>query len=172
MFGKGKLLRDGAEAKGLVIESKIATSGEGGTVDKYDVRVRVQFDDGSTSEISSHLLRHKVGYHYEGAILPVRYDAQDRSKIEIDVPALEAQFEARTAQVKASAIEQGERELAVQASQFAAGPKDAPDVGSSNPRADIIRLSIRQAMRNGNDAEVKRLTAVLEDLERPDAPLT
>lgn len=170
MFGKGKLLRDGAKAQGLVIESNIATSGQGGTVDKYDVKVRVQFDDGSTAEISSNLLRHKVGYHYEGAILPIRYDAHDRSRIEIDVPTLEAQFQVRSAQVKASAIEQGERDLAVQASQFAARPGDELDGGSSNPRADIIRLSIRQAMRNGNDAEVERLTAVLADLERPGAP--
>ena len=169
MFGKGKLLRDGAEAQGLVIESNIATSGQGGTVDRYEVKLRVQFDDGLTAEVSSKLLRHKVGYHYEGAILPIRYDAQDRSKIEIDVPKLEAQFGARTAEVKATAIEQGERELAVQASEFAARPGDAIDGASSNPRADIIRLSIRQAMRNGDTAEAERLTAILADLERPGA---
>jgi hypothetical protein len=165
MLGKGKLLRDGAQAQGVVTESIIATSGEGGTVDKYTVKVRVQFDDGSTAEISSKLLRHKVGYHYEGAILPVRYDAHDRSKVEIDVPKLEAQFEARTAQVKAEAIERGERQLEVQASEFAAGPGDLVDGEASDPRVGLIRLSIRQAMRKGDDAEVQRLTAVLADLE-------
>lgn len=165
MFGKGKLLRDGAEAQGLVIESNIAASGQGGTVDKYEVKVRVRFGDGSTAEISGKLFRHQVGYHYEGAILPIRYDAQDRSKIEIDVPTLEARFEARTAEVKAKAIEQGERELAVQASEFAVESGHAVDGESSNPRADIIRLAIRQAMRKGDDAEVTRLTATLADVE-------
>ena len=170
MFGKAKLLRDGAQAQGLVIESKIATSGQGGTVDKYDVKLRVRFEDGSAAEISRDLFRHKVGYHYEGAILPVRYDPTDRSKIEIDVPKLEAQFAARSAEVKASAIEQGERELAVQASAFAVHPEGATDAAPSNPRADIVRLSIRQAMRNGDTAEVERLTAVLADLDPPSAP--
>jgi hypothetical protein len=165
MFGKGKLLREGAEAQGLVIESIIATSGEGGTVDQYKVKVRVQFDDGSTAEISSKLFRHRVGYHYEGAILPIRYDAQDRSKIEIDVPRLEAQAEARTAEVKAAAIERGERELTIQASELAAGSGDAVNGESSNPRADLIRLGIRQAMRKGDDTEVERLTAALAELE-------
>ena len=165
MFGKGKLLRDGGEAQGVVIESIVATSGEGGTVDKYKVKVRVRFDDGSSAEISSKLFRHEVGYHYEGAILPIRYDPQDLSKIEIDVPKLEAQFEARTAEVKAEAIERGERELTIQASEFAAKSADALDGGPSDPRADLIRLSIRQAMRRGDDAEVERLTATLADLE-------
>ena len=165
MFGKGKLLRDGAEAQGVVIESIVATSGEGGTVDKYKVKVRVRFDDGSSAEISSKLLRHEVGYHYEGAILPIRYDPQDLSKIEIDVPKLEAQLEARTAEVKAEAIERGERELTIQASELAAKSADALDGEPSDPRADLIRLSIRQAMRRGDDAEVERLTATLADLE-------
>jgi hypothetical protein len=168
MLGKGKLLREGVEAQGLVIESIIASSRDGGTVDKYKVKVRIQFDDGSTAEISSKLFRHKVGYHYEGAILPIRYDAQDRSKIEIDVPTLEARFEARTAEVKAEAIERGERELRIQASEFAESG-DAGGGTTSNPRADLIRLAIRQAMRNGDDVEVQRLTATLADLERPGA---
>ncbi len=166
MFGKGKLLRDGAEAQGVVIDSLIATGADGGTVDDYEVKVRVRFDDGSTAEVAGKLYRHKVGYHSEGAILPVRYDAHDRSKIEIDVPKLEAQFVARTAEVKAAAIEQGERELAIQRSEFAATPEDAANGGPGNPRADLIRLSIRQAMRKGDDAEVARLTAALTDLEQ------
>jgi hypothetical protein len=169
MFGKGKLLRDGAEAQGVVIESIVATSREGGTADKYKVKVRIQFDDGSSAEISSKLFRRKVGYHYEGAIVPIRYDPQDLSKIEIDVPKLEAQFEARTAEVKAEAIERGERELTIQTSELAAKSADAVDGELSNPRADLIRLSIRQAMRRGDDAEVERLTATLADLEHRSA---
>ena len=169
MLGKGKLLREGVEAQGLVIESIIASTRDGGAADKYKVKVRIQFDDGSTAEISSHLFRRKVGTHYEGAILPIRYDAQDRSKIEIDVPTLEARLEARTAEVKTEAIERGERELRIQASEFAAGSGGPVGGITSNPRADLIRLAIRQAMRKGDDAEVDRLTAALADLEHPGA---
>jgi hypothetical protein len=40
MVGKGKLLQSGVEAKGVVIDSTIAVSGQGGTVDNYKVAVR------------------------------------------------------------------------------------------------------------------------------------
>jgi hypothetical protein len=47
----------------------------------------------------------------------------------------------------------------------ASAARDASGGQSSNPRADLARLAIRQARRKGDQAEVERLTAMLADLE-------
>jgi hypothetical protein len=116
-IGKSKVLRDGARAQGVVVESRPpADTGTGGVGNIYHVKVRVHFDDGSTADVSSGRLdRYKVGWKLEGDIVPVRYDAEDRSKIEIDVPALVAARVADSddaAQLRETAIARGEAQLA------------------------------------------------------------
>jgi hypothetical protein len=116
-IGKGKVLREGAQAHGVVVESRPpAGTATGGVGNIYHVKVRVHFKDGSTADVSSGRLdRHKVGWKLEGDIVPVRYDPEDRSKIEIDVPALIAARGAdfdNAAQLREAAIARGEDQLA------------------------------------------------------------
>ena len=104
----------------------------------YRVTVRVQFDDGSTTEISRKLHYSSAGLHSEGDILPVRYDPADHSKIEIDVPALKARRKARLANDtawKESLIAQAESQVARSASS-----------GGRHPQA-VLRIS-RAGKRN------------------------
>jgi Protein of unknown function (DUF3592) len=116
MFGirKSKVLTEGAQAEGVVIDSQApADTGEGGIGRTYRLTARVRFDDGTTTEVASGRLdRTKVGWNLEGDIVPVRYDPTDRSKIEIDVPALIAAREQGVAELRNSAIAGGEDDLA------------------------------------------------------------
>jgi hypothetical protein len=89
MFGKGKLMRDGAKALGRVTQSGAMDAFTTGAGEGYPVTVRVEFDDATTAEIRCRV-RHGLGRYDVGAVLPFRYDAGDRSKIELDEPALEA----------------------------------------------------------------------------------
>jgi hypothetical protein len=113
VFGRGndELLREGAEAKGVVIETKMRSNVEGRFEPNYRVKVRVKFEDGSTAEFKQKLNKSKDGLHFEGGIVPVRYDTADHSKIIIDLPAIalpEVDREAR----KAEAISIAEDEIA------------------------------------------------------------
>jgi hypothetical protein len=112
MFGRGKLLRDGAQTQGVVVESRRTGSGgiaEGDARLSCQVRVRVSFEDGSKAEVSSKLYGR---LYVEGDILPVRYDPDDHSKIEVDLPALEAGRQADVARGQALNVARGEAELA------------------------------------------------------------
>jgi hypothetical protein len=92
MFGIGRsnnrLLTDGATTKGVVIQNKTRSTVGSGFLPDYHVKVRVKFDDGTMTEFKAQLNAREVGRHFEGAILPVRYDPANHSKIEIDIPAL------------------------------------------------------------------------------------
>jgi hypothetical protein len=100
MFGRGNLMRDGAKALGRVTESgaveAFATRGGAG----YHVTARVEFDDGTTAEVRRKV-HHGMGDYDVGAILPFRYDVDDRSKIELDEPAMQAMVDALRAKVDA-----------------------------------------------------------------------
>jgi len=113
-IGKSKVLTEGAQAEGVVIDSQApADTGAGGFGRTYRLTARVRFDDGTTAEVSSGRLdRTKVGWKLEGDIVPVRYDPSDRSKIELDVPALIAAREQGVAALRDTAIARGEEDLA------------------------------------------------------------
>jgi hypothetical protein len=89
-LGNSKLLREGAETHGVVIDVKRQMLAGGNFGDAYHITVRIQFDDGSVAEARQKLSAAKAGKHFSAAIVPVRYDAADHSKVAVDVPALEA----------------------------------------------------------------------------------
>lgn len=152
MFGKGKLLRDGAETQGVVIDSDLAS--EGASV--YRVKVRVKFDDDVTTEISQKL-HVSAGLHSAGAVLPVRYDRGNRSKIEIDEPALKAREKAKVAGLedwKESAIAQAESELARSAAASAqAAPMPATDIsGADAELAELLDIEAAESHAGSDPA--------------------
>jgi hypothetical protein len=115
--GKGKLLQEGAEAQGVVTELERRALANGGHAETYHVTVRVQFGDGSTAEIKRKLNENEAGKHFTGAILPLRYDPGDHSKIEIDLPKLKVALTAKRAlseQAAAERIAKAESEAAQQ----------------------------------------------------------
>src|SRR5437763_7511912 len=112
MFRKRHLMRDGAKAQALVLDKKIyAQSVQSLTVTACGYQLRVQFDDGSTSEIFRRVMHRDGCTAVVGNVIPVRYDPDDRSNVEVDVAEMKAQDEAEAAQRKADAIARGEAEL-------------------------------------------------------------
>jgi hypothetical protein len=112
MFGRGKLMRGGVAAQALVLDKKVYASGvETGRADACRYRLRVRFDDGSTTEISRRVWSHRLAYALVGDLIPVRYDRADRSRIIIDGPAVKAKRAAQLRELKDQAIKLGERDL-------------------------------------------------------------
>jgi hypothetical protein len=115
MFGIGggnnKLFTEGASAKGVVIQNKTRSTVGNGIVPEYHVKIRVKFDDGTTTEFKAQLNAREVGRHLEGAILPVRFDPANHSKIVVDLPAL-AGPKVDLAAKKRDAIARAEERLA------------------------------------------------------------
>ncbi len=107
MFARDKLLDDGAQVDGVIIEAPEYFRGSTDMRGRYKVTVRVRFDDGATVEIERRL-HMSCGEHRAGAVLPMRYDPADRSKIEIDEPALTAARDADLAAIKERAVARGE----------------------------------------------------------------
>jgi Short C-terminal domain len=175
MFGKDKLLREGAEAQALVLDKKVrniasepgrdglkayATFGIAGDWANvgdalsctYSLRVR--FEDGSTTEISRHVRGVSVSWVPVGDLLPVRYDPADRSKIEVDEPALKARRDARARDAKADAIARGEAELGQ-----VAGSQSA-SAGSPSQEAEIAESA--KAFREQSEAFRQEAAAFAE----------
>ena len=107
MFGRDRLLDDGAQVDGVIIEAPEYFRGSTDTRGRYKVTVRVRFDDGATVEVERRL-HLSCGEHRAGAALPMRYDPADRSKIEIDEPTLTAGRDAEFAAIQARAVVRGE----------------------------------------------------------------
>jgi hypothetical protein len=91
MFDHHHLLKHGVAGQGVVTSHKeIDHDQYGGELD-YSMHVRVRFQDGTETEIVHRWTkRTKVGSLRVGDKVPVRYDADDHSKVVIDMPALEA----------------------------------------------------------------------------------
>ncbi len=91
-----KLWSEGAQTEGVVVKLWWHSKLQG----TYGIEVRVKFPDGSTADVKERFLdASNQGYVSEGAVVPVRYDPSDYSRVRLDVPALEAPLkEAHVAQ--------------------------------------------------------------------------
>ena len=138
MFGKGKLLRDGAQAPALVLDKNAWDVGEAsGETKACTYTLKVQFDDGTSVEIRRRVMHHDAAWVGVGELLPVRYDLTDRTKIEVDEPALKAQREEHARELKARAIADGERKLAQADGGTPASPAD--DLTDTERLAEVLR---------------------------------
>ena len=107
MFGRDRLLGEGAQVDGVIIGAPEFFRGSTDVRGRYKVRVRVRFDDDATVEVERRL-HISCGEYRTGAVLPMRYDPADRSKIEIDEAVLSAGRDANLAAIKANAVARGE----------------------------------------------------------------
>lgn len=112
MFARRRLIRSGVSAKALVLDKKVYASGYSTGRTKWcRYTLRVQFPDGTTSEIRCWAWRQGLARARVGEVIPVRCDPADRTKIAIDGDALEAHHAERERELKEQAVANGEREL-------------------------------------------------------------
>jgi hypothetical protein len=111
MFGRGKkILESGAEAKAVVLETDMSGRSNRHAERLWKVKLRVQFDDGIAETHCSMWAKPFAG-PAAGAILPVRYDPDDRSKVEVDVAAINSGRDAAQEELEANLIEEAEQKL-------------------------------------------------------------
>ncbi len=146
-LGHKKLYKEGALTEGLVVHRSDTTEGI-----NYHVTIRVKFPDGTTTEFKKWLDWHDVGQLGVGSVVPVRYDSSDRSKVALDIPALEGQH------AKADAA--GTAQLDA---QFARLGKPGSEIGSEAGVQAVVHLSSGSSRQSASDP-VDRL-AKLADLK-------
>lgn len=113
MFGKRKVLKSGAKAQAVVVSSDMTGMSNSHGAHKWSLDLRVQFDDGSTTDVSCHAYEVDLASGYgPGQIVPVRYDTNDRSKVEVDREAMVAESEARKEAGRAGLVRLAEEKLA------------------------------------------------------------
>jgi len=164
MFDRHKLRDGGVQAMALVLEKKVYASEEhSGRASACRYQLRVKFEDGSTTETSYHAFATTLASARVGAIVPVRYDPADRSKIVLDRQAMIAQEKATAREVADQAIARGEQALGGSSATGSAAPVDVephPDTGAlriGDPERELIAHVLNQHVVEG------RLT--VEELE-------
>jgi hypothetical protein len=112
VFGRGKkILEGGAEAKAVVLATDMSGRTNRHAERLWKVKLRVQFDDGSTAEVDCSMWTKPFDGPAVGAIVPVRYDPSDRSKVEVDVASMNAGHDAALEELEANLIEEAEQKL-------------------------------------------------------------
>jgi Protein of unknown function (DUF3592) len=99
-----KLLEEGERGRGVVTKrhDQAAESGTHTFSILFEIEGHIKFPDGTESEFKSEWLSsHKVGDIREGDVVPVRYDAADRSRVVLDVVSLEEHKSAALERAKA-----------------------------------------------------------------------
>jgi uncharacterized protein DUF3592 len=113
MFGKRKILKNGAKAQAVIRSAEMSGLSNSHGAHKWRLELRVQFDDGTTVDASCRAWEVNIASGYgPGQIVPVRYDPEDRSKVELDHDALKAQSEARKEAGRAGLVKLAEEKLA------------------------------------------------------------
>jgi hypothetical protein len=113
MFGKRKILKDGEKAQAVVVDSDMSGYSNSKGINKYHLKLRVQFDDGSTVETKcSAYPAGPMRAFNPGDIVPVRYYAKDRSVVEVDRDELLAGAREQQAAAKAALVKMAEQKLA------------------------------------------------------------
>jgi hypothetical protein len=110
-----KLLREGEQGQGVVTKRRdqAAESSSSSYSMMFEIEGHITFADGTQTEFRSEWLNsRKVGDIEESAIVPIRYDAADHSKVVLDVVALEAKKQAAKAQAEDALDEQTAKAIA------------------------------------------------------------
>jgi hypothetical protein len=110
-----KLLREGEQGQGVVTKRRdqAAESSSSSYSMMFEIEGHITFPDGTQTEFRSEWLNsRKVGDIEESAIVPIRYDAADHSKVVLDVVALEAKKQAAKAQAEDALDEQTAKAIA------------------------------------------------------------
>ena len=110
-----KLLTEGEQGQGVITEKHVEASESSSSSFSFRIALHghITFPDGMKTEFKSDWLStHNVGDPDEGALVPVRYDPADHSKVVLDVVALEAQHKAEKEKDRAWLEEDKQRKIA------------------------------------------------------------
>jgi hypothetical protein len=115
-----KLLRSGQQGQAVVVKADADTSTDetGEHLFGYNVVIRVKFADGTTADFDRYLEATHMHFVSPGATLPIRFDPGKRSRVEIDVEALDTVRAAQSERAEAA------EEAAVQQAQDQLTPLD------------------------------------------------
>lgn len=113
MFGRGKKIREhGAQAQAVVLDSEMGSRQNSHGARNHKLTLRVQFDDGTTTEAKCTVWSMLGSGASTGDIVPVRYDPDDRDKVEVDLEALNSGKREALEDAKAKLIQAAEEKLA------------------------------------------------------------
>jgi len=106
-----RLMRYGAIADSIVVETTLRFPSARPSA-STDYRLQVHFDDGSKTTVIRRENATSLGWPRAGDILPVRYDPEDRSKIEIDRRRNNRERACRDAKLRLSVLRDAQQALA------------------------------------------------------------
>ncbi len=112
MFDKHKIQKHGERAEAVVLDSVVSGYSNSHGINKWHLKLRVQFEDGSTVETTcSAYPTGPVGAFNPGDIVPVRYSPKDRSLVEVDRDAMVAKAQAAHQRGREGLIKLAEEKL-------------------------------------------------------------
>ena len=165
MFGRDKPAEDGAQTRGVIVDARPGNVLNSHGERKWQVRVRVKFEDGETTESDCELFDlgiDAVGpasglepYPLSvGTVIPVLYDPKDRSRVSIDRPKI-------IADTKAAYDADREKKIAKAEASLAPASAAAPDHENDE---NYLMDALAVAQTRGDATEVQRLTQRLEEI--------
>jgi hypothetical protein len=168
MFGKKKdVLQVGIPAQAVILSARPGNMLSGHGERNWDVVVRVHYVDGQTADVNCgylDLTSYTVGDALNslelypmspGVVVPVRYDPDDRARVEIDRPKIIADTISAYETERAKKIARAERQLA--------GPA-APSQHDNETDEAYLFDALTAAETRGDTVEAQRLTALIEKL--------
>lgn len=92
MFDKRKIQKHGEHAEAVVLGSVMSGYSNSKGINKWHLKLRVRFEDGSTVEAAcSAYPTRPMGAFNAGDIVPVLYLPDDRTKVEVDRDSMVAE---------------------------------------------------------------------------------
>jgi hypothetical protein len=163
MFGRDKLVEDGVEARGVIVDATPGNLLNSHGERKWHVRVRVKFEDGQTTESDCEVFDLGIGavgpasgvepYPLAaGTVIPVRSDQKDRSRVTIDRPKMISETRAAY---------EADREKKVAKAEASLAPAPAGDRENDE---NYLMDALAAAQTRGDVTEAQRLTQRLEEL--------
>jgi hypothetical protein len=112
MFFKRKTTKDGERAEAVVLGADMSGYSNGHGINKWHLHLRVKYDDGAVAETScSAYPTGPMGAFMVGDVVPVRYLAERRGKVEVDRDAMVAAKQADRKEAEQGLIRLGEERV-------------------------------------------------------------
>ena len=112
MFDKRKLKKHGERAEAVVLDSAMSGYSNSHGINKWHLHLGVKYDDGSTAETScSAYPTGPMGAFMVGDIVPVRYLAERRGKLEVARDAMVAAKQAGRKEAEEGLVRLAEERL-------------------------------------------------------------
>jgi hypothetical protein len=105
-----KLLRDGQQGQAVVVEAEADGARDDVRTDSvglfgWNVKIRVKYDDGTTTDFDRYIEARSADRIAPGVVVPIRFDAHKRSRVEIDTQAMRAEADPEASKRKVARAE-------------------------------------------------------------------